>query len=87
MRVCYIELILYLSSYKQYVLMPEASANMSMLILLFAPRLLSGLPLDSMQDVEGMMSISVEAAEAEDSLSDDREIVSTYEVELNSLSF
>jgi exocyst complex component 3 len=33
-----------------------------------------------------MMSISVEAAEARDSLSDDREIVNTYEVKLNSLS-
>uniref|UniRef100_A0A6N2KB11 Uncharacterized protein n=1 Tax=Salix viminalis TaxID=40686 RepID=A0A6N2KB11_SALVM len=33
----------------------------------------------TLKDVEGMMSISVEAAEAEDSLSDDREIVSTYE--------
>ncbi|KAF9670681.1 hypothetical protein SADUNF_Sadunf13G0094000 [Salix dunnii] len=33
----------------------------------------------TLKDVEGMMSISVEAAEAQDSLSDDREIVSTYE--------
>ncbi|KAJ6291506.1 hypothetical protein OIU76_023559 [Salix suchowensis] len=33
----------------------------------------------TLKDVEGMMSISVEAAEARDSLSDDREIVSTYE--------
>ncbi|CAL5211075.1 unnamed protein product [Lathyrus oleraceus] len=31
------------------------------------------------QDVEGMMSISVEAAEARDSLTDDKEIVNTYE--------
>ncbi|KAJ1413621.1 putative exocyst complex subunit SEC6 [Sesbania bispinosa] len=31
------------------------------------------------QDVEGMMSISVEAAEARDSLSDDKELVNTYE--------
>ncbi|KAH7568137.1 hypothetical protein JRO89_XS07G0245600 [Xanthoceras sorbifolium] len=30
-------------------------------------------------DVEGMMSISVEATEARDSLSDDRELVNTYE--------
>lgn len=29
-----------------------------------------------------MMSISVEAAEARDSLSDDKELISTYEVEL-----
>lgn len=35
-----------------------------------------------LQDVEGMMSISVEAAEARDSLSDDKELISTYEVEL-----
>ncbi|KAL9382525.1 hypothetical protein Peur_025560 [Populus x canadensis] len=33
----------------------------------------------TLKDVEGMMSISVEAAEAQDSLSDDREIVNTYE--------
>ncbi|XP_061944505.1 exocyst complex component SEC6 [Populus nigra] len=33
----------------------------------------------TLKDVEGMMSISVEAAEARDSLSDDREIVNTYE--------
>ncbi|KAF9661699.1 hypothetical protein SADUNF_Sadunf19G0095700 [Salix dunnii] len=33
----------------------------------------------TLKDVEGMMSISVEAAEARDSLSDEREIVSTYE--------
>lgn len=33
------------------------------------------------QDVEGMMSISVEAAAARESLSDDKEIVNTYEVE------
>ncbi|KAB5512639.1 hypothetical protein DKX38_029667 [Salix brachista] len=39
----------------------------------------SVLSLADMIDVEGMMSISVEAAEARDSLSDDREIVSTYE--------
>jgi len=32
-----------------------------------------------------MMSISVEAAEARDSLSDDKEIVNTYEVMLVSL--
>jgi hypothetical protein len=32
------------------------------------------------KDVEGMMSISVEAAAARDSLSDDKEIVNTYEV-------
>ncbi|THG04102.1 hypothetical protein TEA_025424 [Camellia sinensis var. sinensis] len=30
-------------------------------------------------DVEGMMSISVEAAEARDSLSDDKELINTYE--------
>ncbi|RDX71638.1 Exocyst complex component SEC6, partial [Mucuna pruriens] len=33
----------------------------------------------TLKDVEGMMSISVEAAEARDSLSDDKEIVNTYE--------
>ncbi|KAF3447349.1 hypothetical protein FNV43_RR12535 [Rhamnella rubrinervis] len=33
----------------------------------------------TLKDVEGMMSISVEAAEARDSLSDDLEIVNTYE--------
>ncbi|KAK3230313.1 hypothetical protein Dsin_002194 [Dipteronia sinensis] len=33
----------------------------------------------TLKDVEGMMSISVEAAEARDSLSDDRELVNTYE--------
>ncbi|XP_062158921.1 exocyst complex component SEC6 [Alnus glutinosa] len=33
----------------------------------------------TLKDVEGMMSISVEAAEAQDSLSDDKEIVNTYE--------
>uniref|UniRef100_A0A9I9DL06 Exocyst complex component SEC6 n=1 Tax=Cucumis melo TaxID=3656 RepID=A0A9I9DL06_CUCME len=31
------------------------------------------------RDVEGMMSISVEAAEARDSLSDDKELINTYE--------
>ncbi|KAK9284044.1 hypothetical protein L1049_012304 [Liquidambar formosana] len=31
------------------------------------------------QDVEGMMSISVEAAKAQDSLSDDKEIINPYE--------
>ncbi|KAM7278515.1 hypothetical protein ACFE04_005649 [Oxalis oulophora] len=33
----------------------------------------------TLKDVEGMMSISVEAAEARDSSSDDKEIVNTYE--------
>ncbi|KAL8514220.1 hypothetical protein ACS0TY_013372 [Phlomoides rotata] len=33
----------------------------------------------TLKDVEGMMSISVEAAEARDSLSDDKELISTYE--------
>ncbi|XP_054786288.1 exocyst complex component SEC6-like [Prosopis cineraria] len=33
----------------------------------------------TLKDIEGMMSISVEAAEARDSLSDDKEIVNTYE--------
>ncbi|KAF1884685.1 hypothetical protein Lal_00028569 [Lupinus albus] len=33
----------------------------------------------TLKDVEGMMSISVEAAEAQDSLSDDKEIVNSYE--------
>ncbi|TKY63726.1 Exocyst complex component SEC6 [Spatholobus suberectus] len=33
----------------------------------------------TLKDVEGMMSISVEAAEARDSLSDDKEIVNTFE--------
>ncbi|XP_043716716.1 exocyst complex component SEC6 [Telopea speciosissima] len=33
----------------------------------------------TLKDVEGMMSISVEAAEARDSLRDDKELVSTYE--------
>ncbi|XP_059452884.1 exocyst complex component SEC6 isoform X2 [Corylus avellana] len=33
----------------------------------------------TLKDVEGMMSISVEAAEARDSLSDDKEIVNSYE--------
>ncbi|KAG9455342.1 hypothetical protein H6P81_008246 [Aristolochia fimbriata] len=33
----------------------------------------------TLKDVEGMMSISVEAAEARDSLSDDRELINTYE--------
>ncbi|GLU16433.1 hypothetical protein SLE2022_328680 [Rubroshorea leprosula] len=33
----------------------------------------------TLRDVEGMMSISVEAAEAHDSLSDDKEIINTYE--------
>ncbi|KAK4253022.1 hypothetical protein QN277_010859 [Acacia crassicarpa] len=33
----------------------------------------------TLKDVEGMMSISVEAAEARDSLSDERELVNTYE--------
>ncbi|PON45885.1 Exocyst complex component Sec [Parasponia andersonii] len=33
----------------------------------------------TLKDVEGMMSISVEASEARDSLSDDKEIVNTYE--------
>eukprot|EP01018_Ginkgo_biloba_P039554 Gb_09867 [translate_table: standard] len=33
----------------------------------------------TLKDVEGMMSISVEAAEARDSLSDDRELVHTFE--------
>ncbi|XP_031254403.1 exocyst complex component SEC6-like isoform X1 [Pistacia vera] len=33
----------------------------------------------TLKDVEGMMSISVEAAEARDSLSDDKELVNTYE--------
>ncbi|KAI4305803.1 hypothetical protein L6164_029146 [Bauhinia variegata] len=33
----------------------------------------------SLKDVEGMMSISVEAAEARDSLSDEKELVNTYE--------
>eukprot|EP00249_Psilotum_nudum_P022154 c28394_g1_i1 orf=59-2332(+) len=33
----------------------------------------------TLKDVEGMMSISVEAAEARDSLSDDRELVRTFE--------
>ncbi|KAJ4705272.1 Exocyst complex component SEC6 [Melia azedarach] len=33
----------------------------------------------TLKDVEGMMSISVEAAEAQDSLSEDKELVNTYE--------
>lgn len=33
-----------------------------------------------MQDVEGMMSISTEAAEARASLSDERELLRTFEV-------
>ncbi|XP_042514334.1 exocyst complex component SEC6 [Macadamia integrifolia] len=33
----------------------------------------------TLKDVEGMMSISVEAAEARDSLHDDKELISTYE--------
>ncbi|GLT29859.1 hypothetical protein SLA2020_046970 [Shorea laevis] len=33
----------------------------------------------TLKDVEGMMSISVETAEAHDSLSDDKEIINTYE--------
>ncbi|CAI9777987.1 unnamed protein product [Fraxinus pennsylvanica] len=33
----------------------------------------------TLKDVEGMMSISVEAAEARDSLSDDKELTNTYE--------
>ncbi|KAL6970867.1 SNARE-binding exocyst subunit S6 [Sarracenia purpurea var. burkii] len=33
----------------------------------------------TLKDVEGMMSISVEAAEAQDSLSDDKELINTYE--------
>ncbi|KAH9758025.1 exocyst complex component SEC6 [Citrus sinensis] len=33
----------------------------------------------TLKDVEGMMSISVEAAEARDSLGDDKELVNTYE--------
>ncbi|KAG8481483.1 hypothetical protein CXB51_026346 [Gossypium anomalum] len=33
----------------------------------------------TLKDVEGMMSISVEASEARDSLSDDKELVNTYE--------
>ncbi|KAK6931836.1 hypothetical protein RJ641_003629, partial [Dillenia turbinata] len=33
----------------------------------------------TLKDVEGMMSISVEAAEARESLSDDKELVNTYE--------
>lgn len=33
----------------------------------------------TLKDVEGMLSISVEAAEARDSLSDDRELVNTFE--------
>ncbi|KAI4352812.1 hypothetical protein L6164_007030 [Bauhinia variegata] len=33
----------------------------------------------TLKDVEGMMSISVEAAEARDSLSDEKELVNTYE--------
>lgn len=36
-----------------------------------------------MQDIEGMMSISVEAAEARESLSDDKELINTYEVDQN----
>jgi hypothetical protein len=34
----------------------------------------------SIQDVEGMMSISTEAAEARASLSDERELLRTFEV-------
>ncbi|KAM0978360.1 hypothetical protein ACFX13_014603 [Malus domestica] len=33
----------------------------------------------TLKDVEGMMSISVEASEARDSLSDDKELINTYE--------
>ncbi|GFS33049.1 similar to SEC6 [Actinidia rufa] len=33
----------------------------------------------TLKDVEGMMSISVEAAEARDSLSDEKELINTYE--------
>ncbi|XP_057794632.1 exocyst complex component SEC6 [Salvia miltiorrhiza] len=33
----------------------------------------------TLKDVEGMMSISVEASEAHDSLSDDKELINTYE--------
>lgn len=33
------------------------------------------------QDVEGMLSISVEATAAHNSLSDDKELINTYEVE------
>ena len=36
--------------------------------------------LDVMYDIEGMMSIFVEASEARDSLNDDRELVHTFEV-------
>jgi exocyst complex component 3 len=34
----------------------------------------------TLKDVQGMMSISVEAAAARDSLSDDKELIHTYEV-------
>ncbi|PKI62392.1 hypothetical protein CRG98_017198, partial [Punica granatum] len=33
----------------------------------------------TLKDIDGMMSISVEAAEARDSLSDDKELINTYE--------
>jgi hypothetical protein len=36
--------------------------------------------------VQGMMSISVEAAAARDSLSDDKELIHTYEVVSSSLA-
>jgi hypothetical protein len=36
------------------------------------------------QDVDGMMSISTEAAEARASLKDDRELVRTFEVSFSS---
>lgn len=34
------------------------------------------------QDVEGMLSISVEATAARNSLSDEKELINTYEVEI-----
>ncbi|RZC49238.1 hypothetical protein C5167_017671 [Papaver somniferum] len=38
-------------------------------------------------DVEGMMSTSVKASEAMDSLSDNKELVNTFEVPLSGLCF
>lgn len=36
-----------------------------------------------LQDVEGMMSISTEAAAARSSLNDDKELINTYEVDIS----
>lgn len=65
-------------SYKQYVYWQLAKSKVSSLLC----GCLAFIYISPLKDVGGMMSISVEAAAARDSLKNDKELINTYEVEL-----